>query len=128
MLRLLYLILAAFFFWLAFATRNHPQWFPEIVAIYGGDIFWTTMVVFALRSVLLKPSVWKLVTFTSILGAVTEASQLYHTPWLDDFRNTKFGGILLGHGFLWSDIVCYVIGAVFAGLIITIIEKRKARR
>ena len=39
-----------------------------------------------------------------------EVSQLYHAPWLDRIRYTSLGGLVLGYGFLWSDIICYTVG------------------
>ena len=41
-----------------------------------------------------------------------ELSQLYHSPWIDQIRDTTVGGLILGYGFLWSDIVCYGVGIV----------------
>jgi hypothetical protein len=39
-----------------------------------------------------------------------EVSQLYHAPWIDAIRHTTLGGLALGFGFLWSDLICYTIG------------------
>lgn len=39
-----------------------------------------------------------------------ELSQLYHALWIDAIRNTTLGGLIIGFGFLWSDLVCYTIG------------------
>lgn len=39
-----------------------------------------------------------------------EFSQLYHSPWIDSLRNTRVGGLVLGYGFLWSDLVSYTVG------------------
>ena len=39
-----------------------------------------------------------------------ELSQLYHAPWIDSIRHTTLGGLILGFGFLWSDLVCYAVG------------------
>ena len=43
-----------------------------------------------------------------------EFSELCHTPWLDALRATRGGGLLLGHVFLWSDVVCVALGATLA--------------
>ena len=37
---------------------------------------------------------------------------LYHAPWIDNLRQTTLGGLVLGFGFLWSDIFCYTIGII----------------
>ncbi len=39
-----------------------------------------------------------------------EISQLYHDPWIDAIRQTTLGGLILGFGFLWSDLACYAVG------------------
>ena len=33
-----------------------------------------------------------------------EESQLYHASWIDSIRGTTLGALVLGHGFLWSDL------------------------
>ena len=47
-------------------------------------------------------------------------SQLYHAPWIDSIRHTTLGGLILGYGFLWSDLACYAVG-VGLGVVIEII-------
>jgi len=42
-----------------------------------------------------------------------EISQLYHAPWIDAIRANRLGGLVLGFGFLWSDLVCYTVGVGF---------------
>jgi hypothetical protein len=44
------------------------------------------------------------------MAYLVEASQLYHAPWIDGLRATRIGGLVLGFGFLWSDLVCYTVG------------------
>jgi len=45
-----------------------------------------------------------------VLAFAVEVSQLYHAPWIDGIRSTTLGGLVLGFGFLWSDLVCYLVG------------------
>ena len=44
------------------------------------------------------------------LAFLVEASQLYHAPWIDAIRQTTLGGLVLGFGFLWTDLICYSVG------------------
>ncbi len=39
-----------------------------------------------------------------------EVSQLYHASWIDTVRGTRVGGLVLGYGFLWSDLARYAAG------------------
>jgi len=121
--KLLYLILFIFFIWLAFATRIHHQWFHPLIVKYGGDVIWAGMFLFFLRFFFDKTSLWTLALINYVLGVADEVSQLYHAPWIDAIRDTAIGGAMLGHGFLWSDIVCYAVGTLMAFMLIIFIEK-----
>ncbi len=47
---------------------------------------------------------------------VVELSQLYHAPWIDSIRQTTLGGLVLGFGFLWTDLLCYSVGIAIESL------------
>ncbi|MFY8109522.1 MAG: DUF2809 domain-containing protein, partial [Bacteroidia bacterium] len=49
--------------------------------------------------------------------------QLYHSPLIDSIRNTTIGGLVLGFGFLWTDIISYSIGLIIACLIEFLLKK-----
>jgi hypothetical protein len=52
-----------------------------------------------------------------------ELSQLYHARWIDQIRHTRAGGLVLGYGFLWTDLLCYVIG-IAIGCALEMLPKR----
>ena len=52
------------------------------------------------------PGSWLGVPYLTI-----ELSQLYQAPGLNRIRLTTLGGLLLGYIFLWSDLLCYGLGA-----------------
>jgi hypothetical protein len=52
-----------------------------------------------------------------LLSYGIELSQLYQAPWLNSVRDTRLGGLLLGHGFLWSDLFCYTVGIALGAAI-----------
>ena len=47
-----------------------------------------------------------------VFSLMIEVSQLYHAPWIDASANA-LGGLVLGFGFVWSDLVCYLVGVGF---------------
>jgi uncharacterized protein DUF2809 len=122
-LRVIYLILVIFFIWLALATRQHPQWFHPLVAQYGGDAIWAGMFLLLLRVFFLKIRLWKLALFAYTLGVITECLQLWHVSWIEAIRSTRLGGLIIGYGFLWSDIVCYAAGILLACILILLLER-----
>jgi hypothetical protein len=46
-----------------------------------------------------------------------EILQLVQIDWLITIRKTTLGHYILGQGFLWLDLFCYVIGSLVAFLI-----------
>src|ERR1700752_1324810 len=73
-----------------------PLGLPAFVVKYGGSLLWATME-FLLVGVLLP---WltrsQLAVIAVAIAVVVEFSRLAHTPWLDTFRLTTAGALLLG--------------------------------
>ncbi|WP_330656044.1 ribosomal maturation YjgA family protein [Alkaliphilus flagellatus] len=46
-----------------------------------------------------------------------EVSQLYQSQWINTIRNTTIGRLILGYGFLWSDLLAYTVGIAIGVLI-----------
>lgn len=121
--KLIYLFLFVLCAWLAIATRTHSGWFPAPVVKYGGDTIWAGMFLFFLRMFFQRIVLWKLALICFALGVADETLQLYHAPWIEAIRHTRIGGLMLGFGFLWSDIICYAVGILMAYVVIVIIER-----
>ena len=64
---------------------------------------------------------WTLATATTEL---IELSQLYHGPVAERIRATALGGLLLGHEFLWSDVLGVALGATAAALFESRVQSR----
>jgi hypothetical protein len=118
--KIVYSIIVIFLIWLAFGTRTHSQWFYGFVVKYGGDAIWAGMFLIFLRIFFTKIRLWKLALFNFALGVADEVSQLYHAHWIDSIRDTPIGGAILGHWFVWSDIICYAVGTFLAFLFLSI--------
>jgi hypothetical protein len=87
------------------------------VHLYVGDVLWTAMFYWIFRWLFIsRPLAFSLVLAIGWSFAI-EISQLYHRPWLDSIRRTTLGGLVLGFGFLWSDLLCYSLGALLALLL-----------
>ena len=82
-----------------------------------GDALWAMMVYCCFRIVLIsKPMIISAVA-ALITSFAIEFSQMLTPDWLVKIRSTFLGHMLLGQGFLWSDLLAYTIGiAVVYGL------------
>ncbi|WP_370832497.1 DUF2809 domain-containing protein [Clostridium sp.] len=101
---------------------------PEIISLYSGDILWALMVFLIISFIFNKKSTIFTISWAIIFSYSIEISQLYHAPWIDAIRNTTLGSLILGFGFLWSDLVCYTIGILIGIVIDIIINKTNIRR
>jgi hypothetical protein len=77
---------------------------------YVGDAVWAGMIYFGFRFLLPKAPLKTSVLCAIIFTYVIEISQLYQADWINAIRHTTLGGLVLGFGFLWSDLVMYAIG------------------
>jgi len=85
---------------------------PEVVARYGGDYLWGVMLYFLLCMILPRHAGYKILAFTLLTSYSVESFQLYQADWIMSVRANRWGGLLLGHGFLWSDILLYTLGNI----------------
>ena len=108
--RVIYGVLIAVTVPFGLASRAKPIPMPDVVRRYGGDVLSAVCIFFGVRLVLHVRPRWMAVAVGFGVCVLIEVQQLYRGRWLVGLRNDTPLGILLGHGFLWSDIVCYAVG------------------
>ena len=107
------------------ASRHYPGVLPTWVESYLGDSLWALMV-FLMAGFLLNGKSPRWIALVALVFSYCiEISQLYHAPWIDAVRDNKLGGLVLGFGFLWSDLVCYAVGIGFGVVMEKIFLKKK---
>ncbi|KLA32003.1 MULTISPECIES: DUF2809 domain-containing protein [Bacillus cereus group] len=108
--RLLYALFTIVIIILGLSSRKLAFALPHLLNAYLGDALWALMI-FTGFGFLFPKIDTKKVAFISLLFCYgIELSQLYHAEWIDSIRATTLGGLVLGYGFLWSDLVAYTIG------------------
>ncbi|MFP2926427.1 DUF2809 domain-containing protein [Pyxidicoccus sp. 3LG] len=113
--RLTTLVLAVLVLLLGLASRSKSLPWPAFFAAYAGDTLWALLVFLLLRFVAPGRPALHVAGAALAFSFAVELSQLYQAPWLNAVRRTLPGRLVLGAGFLWSDLVCYTAG-VLAGL------------
>lgn len=107
---LLYALFTIVIIMLGLCSRKFAFALPHLLNEYLGDALWALMI-FTGFGFLFPKIETKRVAFISLLFCYgIEVSQLYHAGWIGSIRATTLGGLVLGYGFLWSDIVAYTIG------------------
>lgn len=98
------------------ASRRYQAVLPEFVGEYTGDTLWALMLSLLVSTLVAGRTVMSRATISLGLAFLVEISQLYHAPWIDSIRNTTLGGLILGFGFLWTDLVCYTVGIIIGAV------------
>jgi Protein of unknown function (DUF2809) len=83
---------------------------PALIVKYGGSMLWAAMVFFIVALAMPTRSRFKIAALAMVVAIAVELFRLFHMPWLDAFRLTLAGALLLGRIFSPWDIVAYGAG------------------
>lgn len=108
--RFIYLCLALLMIVLGLATRIYSGYMPGWVIEYAGDVLWAAMVYLGIRFVAPSSGCTKAAVAALLFSYLIEISQLYQALWIRELRANPLAALVLGQGFLWSDLVCYTVG------------------
>ena len=100
---------------LGMASRRYASVLPPFLAQYAGDTLWAVVMFGVVGLLAAQWSSFRVAIATVMVCYAIEGSQLCHAPWIDTIRRTRLGALVLGYGFLWSDIICYTVGAALCG-------------
>jgi hypothetical protein len=115
--RLVYAPLLVLTIGLGLASRRFAAALPDFVGAYAGDGLWAATVFWLAAMFMTRARTSDLAAGAMTTAVLVELGQLYHVPWLDAVRATRLGALLLGQGFLWSDLACYAAGVSAAALL-----------
>jgi hypothetical protein len=92
---------------LGLASRRWP-----VLGTAAGDVLYATVAYWGFRWLApQRPMIHAAVAAVAFCVAV-EVGQLWHPVWLEAIRATQLGGMVLGHGFLWTDLGWYGVGVL----------------
>ncbi|HDV8361156.1 MULTISPECIES: ribosomal maturation YjgA family protein [Bacillus] len=122
--RVVYALFTIVIIILGLSSRKFAFALPHLLNDYLGDALWALMIFTGFGFLFPKTETKKLAFISLMFCYGIEASQLYHAEWIDSIRATTLGGLVLGYGFLWSDVVAYTIG-VGVGILCEVIFRKK---
>ncbi|MGL5750333.1 MAG: DUF2809 domain-containing protein [Paraclostridium sp.] len=123
--RVRYLIITLIVMIMGLLSRKFMFIFPKAIAPFIGDALWAMMVYFGFRFVFTGLKFKESFLLALVFSYAIEISQLYQADWINAIRNTTLGGLVLGHGFLWMDLISYAIGIIIGLQIDKLLNKYK---
>lgn len=115
--RRLYALYIVIVILLGLGSRRYGAGLPSWVADYSGDVLWGLMIFLLAGFLFIRKKTLSIAAAAYGFAVLVEVSQLYHAPWIDAIRANRLGGLLLGYGFLWSDLLCYLAGVVIGAVL-----------
>ncbi|MEG0671925.1 DUF2809 domain-containing protein [Clostridium sp.] len=122
--RVLYIGLIILVIIFGLLSRKYAYYIPLVISKYSGDTLWALMIYLGFGFLLSKSKIKYVAIGALIFSYGIELSQLYQGQWINVLRDTTIGGLILGHGFLFSDLICYTVG-IAIGIIFEVILERK---
>ena len=108
--RILYFVLTISVIALGLGSRSGIIDRTTFIGEYSGDTLWAMMVYFGFAMVFAGLGIRQVIVIALCFAFAIEFSQLIQQDWIKALRANRLGGLVLGHGFLWSDLVCYCVG------------------
>lgn len=124
--RFYYLILVIGTIIIGLSARRYSDFLPEIINLGLGDALWALMLYWMIGFLFPNLSIRKLAFVSLSICFLVEFSQLYQVDWINGIRSNRLGRLVLGRGFLWSDLVAYTVGLISGVGIESYIKKRKS--
>lgn len=110
--RITYLMCIIVVMMLGLALRRYEDILPVFIGKYLGDVLWALMIYLIIAFLLKKVSAIKVSVISLLISYGIEFSQIYQNEWINNIRETVIGSLILGHGFLYTDLICYIVGIV----------------
>ena len=107
---------------------SREDFVPKLIFPYLGDILYTLMIFLVIGFLFSKLSSLKVALIAIAICFIIEISQFYETDWIIDLRRNKLGGLILGFGFLWSDLISYVVGGILGFSLEYFLLKKKLKK
>ena len=87
------------------------------IPLFIGDILYAVLIYFGIRFLIMNSKKSTSLLLGLLFCFSIEILQLVQIDWLIAIRKTTLGHYILGEGFLWSDLLCYIIGTLIAFII-----------
>ena len=87
------------------------------IPLFIGDVLYAVLIYFGFRFLIMDSKKATSLLLSLLFCFGIEIFQLVQIDWLIAIRKTTLGHYILGEGFLWLDLLCYVMGTSMAFLI-----------
>lgn len=106
---------------------SRAEFAPALIKAYLGDMLYAVMIYLIIGFTFPRLSSGRVALISILLCYSIEVSQLYQADWIVALRQTRLGGLVLGFGFLWSDLLSYTVGGMMGVGLEWLLQKKGLR-
>jgi hypothetical protein len=125
--KILYFIIFISSLLLGLFIRSLAPHFHWLVNLMLGDIVWAFMVYYFIRLLFTHKSILSCLLISLLFTYTIEFSQLIQNDFFNYLRSFKLIALVIGYGFLGSDLVSYTVGIVLGYLLDRFYLENKAK-
>lgn len=111
---------------LGLASRKFSYFLAPLLAKNAGDILYATMAFWLVGFLFPRLSTLRAALAASVFCFGIEFLKFTPLPWLVAARHSRAGALVFGVGFHLSNLICYVVGVVFAVGIEVLLRRTRA--
>lgn len=123
--RVIYIGLTFFTIVVGLLSRKYYYYLPSALNLYLGDALYALMMFWILGFLFNRQNIVRNGFMAMIICYTIEFTQTLDYVWLIKIRSNILGKLILGTGFLWSDLLAYVLGILVGGLMETIVYRKR---
>lgn len=99
----------------------------DTVRDVSGDALWAVMIFAWLGALWPRGPLGARAGLALLICWAVELSQIYHAPWLDAWRETTIGQLVLGSGFDARDLGAYALGVLAVSMLELTVRRAQCR-
>jgi hypothetical protein len=105
------------------SSRRYAVYLPSSLQKNAGDILYATMAFFLTAFLFPRLTTLRALAVAIVFCWMIEFQQMIQWPPLVALRNTRPGGLILGHGFHILDLADYILGALLGATVDVALHK-----
>ena len=97
---------------LTIMIENHKNVLPLSIGNYLGNVLKALIIYLFIAFIFKKISAINISVISMLICSCFSISNLCEIPWVDNIKNTSIGLFILGNSFVYTDLICYLVGVI----------------
>lgn len=97
---------------LTIMIENYKNVLPLSIGNYLENVLKALIIYLFIAFIFKKISAINISVISMLICSCFSISNLCEIPWVDNIKNTSIGLFILGNSFVYTDLICYLVGVI----------------